>query len=77
MELLAGHEKIITKSGISLDAGTLNQGFTVCVWEMHLKTVGSDPMSSTDVCATAPTILYMSTTAATENILQGDKDEAL
>jgi hypothetical protein len=30
MELLLGHEKIITKSGISLNAGTLNWGFTVC-----------------------------------------------
>jgi hypothetical protein len=30
MELLLGHEKIITKSGISLNAGTLNRGFTVC-----------------------------------------------
>jgi hypothetical protein len=29
MELLSGHEKIITKSGISLNAGTLNWGFTV------------------------------------------------
>jgi hypothetical protein len=29
MEILSGHEKIITKSGISLNAGTLNQGFTV------------------------------------------------
>jgi cytochrome b subunit of formate dehydrogenase len=29
MELLLGHEKIITKSGISLNEGTLNQGFTV------------------------------------------------
>jgi hypothetical protein len=29
MELLSGREKIITKSGISLNAGTLNQGFTV------------------------------------------------
>jgi hypothetical protein len=29
MELLSGHEKIITKSGISLNAGTLNRGFTV------------------------------------------------
>jgi hypothetical protein len=28
MELLSGHEKIITKSGISLNAGTLNRGFT-------------------------------------------------
>jgi hypothetical protein len=28
-ELLSGHEKIITKSGISLNAGTLNRGFTV------------------------------------------------
>ena len=28
-ELLLGHEKIITKSGISLNAGTLNQGFTI------------------------------------------------
>jgi hypothetical protein len=31
MELLSGHEKIITKSGISLNAETLNRGFTVCV----------------------------------------------
>jgi hypothetical protein len=30
MELLSGHEKITTKSGISLNAGTLNWGFTVC-----------------------------------------------
>jgi hypothetical protein len=29
MELLSGHEKIITKSGISLNAGTLNRGYTV------------------------------------------------
>jgi hypothetical protein len=29
MELLSGHEKIITKSGISLNAGTLNRGCTV------------------------------------------------
>jgi hypothetical protein len=29
MELLSGHEKIITKSGISVNAGTLNWGFTV------------------------------------------------
>jgi hypothetical protein len=29
MELLSRHEKIITKSGISLNAGTLNQDFTV------------------------------------------------
>jgi hypothetical protein len=28
-ELLLGHEKIITKSGISLNAGTLNRGCTV------------------------------------------------
>jgi hypothetical protein len=27
--ILSGHEKIITKSGISLNAGTLNWGFTV------------------------------------------------
>jgi hypothetical protein len=31
MELLLGHEKIITKSRISLNAGTLNRGFTVVV----------------------------------------------
>jgi hypothetical protein len=32
MELLSGHEKKITpKSGISLNAGTLNRGFTVFV----------------------------------------------
>jgi hypothetical protein len=29
MELLSGHVKIITKSGISLNEGTLNRGFTV------------------------------------------------
>jgi hypothetical protein len=29
MELLSGHEKIITQSRISLNAGTLNRGFTV------------------------------------------------
>jgi hypothetical protein len=29
MELLSGHEKIITKSGISLNVRTLNRGFTV------------------------------------------------
>jgi hypothetical protein len=29
VELLSGHEKIITKSGISLNAVTLNRGFTV------------------------------------------------
>jgi hypothetical protein len=28
MDLLLGHEKIITKSRISLNAGTLNRGFT-------------------------------------------------
>jgi hypothetical protein len=31
MELLSGHEKIITKSGISLNSRTLNRGFTVCI----------------------------------------------
>jgi hypothetical protein len=31
MELLSGHEKIITKSRISQNAGTLNQNFTVPV----------------------------------------------
>jgi hypothetical protein len=35
MELLSGHEKIITKSGISLNAGTLNWGFTVLLIQMH------------------------------------------
>jgi hypothetical protein len=29
MELLSGHEIIITKSRISLNAGTLNRDFTV------------------------------------------------
>jgi hypothetical protein len=33
-ELLSGHEKIITKSRISLNAGTLNRGFTVCMMEI-------------------------------------------
>jgi hypothetical protein len=32
IELLSGHEKIITKSGISLNAGTLNWGFTVYIF---------------------------------------------
>jgi hypothetical protein len=32
MELLLGHEQIITKSGISLNAGTLNRGFTVYMY---------------------------------------------
>jgi hypothetical protein len=31
MELLSEHENITTKSGISLNAGTLNRGFTVLV----------------------------------------------
>jgi hypothetical protein len=54
MGLLSGHEKIITKSGISLNVGTLIQGFTVfmnsicvckfvCAWkrpyEFECKTV--------------------------------------
>jgi hypothetical protein len=34
VELLSGHEKIITKSGISLNAGTLNRGFTVLETKM-------------------------------------------
>jgi hypothetical protein len=44
MELLSGHEKIITKSEISLNAGTLNRVFTVyargvghCVQQMRLQ----------------------------------------
>jgi hypothetical protein len=36
MELLSGHEKIVTKSGISLNAGTLNRGFTVTVSETFI-----------------------------------------
>jgi hypothetical protein len=32
IELLSGHEKIITKSRISQNAGTLNLGFTVVVY---------------------------------------------
>ena len=37
MELLLRHEKIITKSGISLNAGTLNRGFTVfCIGQAPL-----------------------------------------
>jgi hypothetical protein len=35
MELLSGHEKIITKSGISLNARTLHRGFTVAVIPEH------------------------------------------
>jgi hypothetical protein len=40
IELLSGHEKVITKSGISLNAGTLNRGFTVILsmnfWSLAL-----------------------------------------
>jgi hypothetical protein len=36
MEQLLGHEKIITKSGISLKAGTLNWGFTVLLNSLAL-----------------------------------------
>jgi hypothetical protein len=35
IELLSGHEKIITKSKISLNAGTLNRGFTVYFYVMY------------------------------------------
>jgi hypothetical protein len=31
MELVSGHEKIITKSGIAINVGTLNWGFTVVI----------------------------------------------
>jgi hypothetical protein len=37
MELLSGHEKIITKSGISLNVGTLNQSYTVVYGKVHLR----------------------------------------
>jgi hypothetical protein len=30
---IVGTGKIITKSGISLNAGTLNRGFTVCLYK--------------------------------------------
>jgi hypothetical protein len=37
MELLSGHGKVITKSGISLNAGTLNRAFTVpCSRHSHI-----------------------------------------
>jgi hypothetical protein len=39
MELLSGHKKIITKSGISLNVGILNRGFTVK--PVYLKGAGS------------------------------------
>jgi hypothetical protein len=42
MELLLGHEKIITKSGISLNAGTLNLGFTVFKLEVHIESIMDD-----------------------------------
>jgi hypothetical protein len=43
MELLSGHEKIINKSGISLNAGTLNLGFTVfCLSSAYHMTCGSE-----------------------------------
>jgi hypothetical protein len=46
MELLSGHEKIITKSGISRNSGTLNRGFTVCQFynKHHSKEVGNAGM---------------------------------
>jgi hypothetical protein len=34
MELLSGHKKIITKSEISLNSGTLNRGFTVYLLQL-------------------------------------------
>jgi hypothetical protein len=37
MEPLSGHEKIITKSGFSLNAGTLNRGFTVMAYLIELQ----------------------------------------
>jgi hypothetical protein len=36
MELLSGHEKIITKSRISPNAGTLNRGFTEQYFWCHV-----------------------------------------
>jgi hypothetical protein len=43
MELLSGHEKIITKSGISLNAGTLNRGFYCTYGETSVKVLISLP----------------------------------
>jgi hypothetical protein len=42
MELVSGHEKIITKSRISPNAGTLNRGFTVDVLLSELSGVISN-----------------------------------
>jgi hypothetical protein len=40
MELLSGHEKIITKSELSLNVGTLNRGFTVMLLQLIGMPVG-------------------------------------
>jgi hypothetical protein len=40
MELLSRHEKIITKSGISLNAGTWNWGFTVLNTKLQMTIFG-------------------------------------
>jgi hypothetical protein len=42
---MSGHEKIITKSGISLNAGTLNRGSTV-FWGKMLPTFSWYPSST-------------------------------
>jgi hypothetical protein len=44
MELLSGPEKIITKSGISLNAGTLNRGFSCTYFTLFVR-------SLTHICA--------------------------
>jgi hypothetical protein len=50
MELLSGHEKIITKSGISLNAGTLNRGFTVLLVEPEAGSEHIDTNAMSGLC---------------------------
>jgi hypothetical protein len=57
MELLSGHEKIITKSRISLNAGTLNRSFTVCVKTLELKNVMSVSYTDTTIFTELSTVI--------------------
>jgi hypothetical protein len=61
MELLLGQEKIITKSRISLNAGTLNQGFTVFTFRFWLTVGKRSPMRlwAMPLHATASVLLFL------------------
>jgi hypothetical protein len=60
MELLSGHEKIITNSGISLNAGTLNRGFTVPLPVSLSPSSQSVSLSSSHSLLTSPSGAYNS-----------------